>query len=73
MTHCILEVLLNYELELNLVGCSLTGLEENGDDKTYPFWLSKTPGHSGIHSDVPETPAVYERGKESSPSKKERK
>lgn len=50
MTHCIFEVLLNYELELNLVGRSPTGLEENGDDKTDIFQLSKTPGHSGICS-----------------------
>lgn len=50
MTHCILEVLLNYELELNLVGRNPAGLEENGDDKTDLFQLSKTRRHSGICS-----------------------
>jgi hypothetical protein len=48
MTHCVLGIWLNYELELNLVGCSLAALEENAGDKTDPFQLSKTSGHSGI-------------------------
>lgn len=75
MTHGVLGISLDYELELNLVGYSLAVLEENAGDKTDCFQLSRPLGIVAyVHRyDVTETLIVHERTKELSLSKRKRK